>query len=213
MHCDAAGRPTHPSRRHRKGPELGNSFVQNILAGNTLVLDPAAAATLRAGIPAALEAGVAPEVRGAEVALEVRKPGVTPEACEAGVAHHDWWVYLQAMATGAAVTIDDRPGLLYRQHGGNLMGANRGLGVARQRARQLRGGDYSTWIGANLAALAAHPAPLLPEARAMLDAFMAWRASGSRSFAPLRRMGLRRQTKAGDLILEAMARAGMLSQS
>lgn len=184
LHCDAEGRPGRPSRRHPRGPSLGNAFVQNVLAGNTLVLDPAAAAVLRAGAPAALGAGV---------------------------AHHDWWVYLQAMATGAAVTIDDRPGLLYRQHGGNLMGANRGAGVALARARQVWGGAWSGWVGANLDALAAHPAPLLPEARAMRDAFAAWRAEGGRSLAALRRMGLRRQTRAGDAMLEAAARAGRLA--
>lgn len=62
---------------------------------------------------------------------------------------HDWWCYLLASGTGR-VTFDERPSLLYRQHGNNTLGAGpRGLHKLRaqlatflgvkstQRSRQL----------------------------------------------------------------------------
>ncbi|MGR3540295.1 MAG: glycosyltransferase [Hasllibacter sp.] len=184
VHCDAGGRPGRASRLHARGPFLGNAFVQNILAGNTLVLDPAAAAWLRAGAQAARVAGV---------------------------AHHDWWVYLQAMGLGARVANDARPGLFYRQHGANAMGAHRGAGAALDRAGRVRAGAYAAWMGANLAAMREAPLDWRPEARAMARLLEAWRAGAARSFAEPRRAGLRRQTRSGDLMLEAMARAGWLT--
>jgi len=61
-----------------------------------------------------------------------------------GVVFHDWWIYLVVSAFGHVV-YDDRPSLLYRQHGGNHIG--HGAGVLRRYlhiARFLRRHD---WVG------------------------------------------------------------------
>ena len=51
---DAKDRLIRPSRPHRRAPCFGNALVQNILAGNTVVLSPAAVSLARRAAPAAL---------------------------------------------------------------------------------------------------------------------------------------------------------------
>ncbi len=55
---------------------------------------------------------------------------------------HDWTVYAIARSTGRRWRIDPEPTMDYRQHGGNVTGANRGLGAVLTRARRLASGDY-----------------------------------------------------------------------
>lgn len=61
-----------------------------------------------------------------------------------GVRFHDWWLYLVLSAFGTVV-YDERPTLLYRQHGGNVIGHGSGwLG------RQLRMASFllrHDWVG------------------------------------------------------------------
>lgn len=53
-------------------------------------------------------------------------------------AMHDWWCYLLATsANGAALRFDSTPTVLYRQHGGNALGAGP-VGWSALRARGLR---------------------------------------------------------------------------
>jgi hypothetical protein len=61
-----------------------------------------------------------------------------------GVYFHDWWFYLVVSAFGTVV-YDDEPSLLYRQHGGNVIGRGAGW-FGRQRAvvRFLMNND---WVG------------------------------------------------------------------
>ncbi|MGI8547659.1 MAG: glycosyltransferase family 2 protein, partial [Gemmatimonadaceae bacterium] len=60
---------------------------------------------------------------------------INPAACKLLVSRlptavdmHDWWVY-QAIAAVGDVIFDDQPSILYRQHGGNVVGAAGG-GIA-----------------------------------------------------------------------------------
>lgn len=55
---------------------------------------------------------------------------------------HDWLLYAWARERGLTWTIDDFPGLLYRQHGGNEIGANHGWKAALRRFSELRSGGY-----------------------------------------------------------------------
>ncbi|TFL17105.1 glycosyltransferase [Jannaschia formosa] len=183
---DEAGRPLRESRRHPRGLGFGNALVQNVMAGNTMVIEPVMARVLG---------------RTAGAALAARNG--------AGVAHHDWWIYLLASGIGARLIHDDRPGLDYRQHGANEMGASDGLRRAGARLGMLTDGRWSDWIGGNLEALEAVAGRLTPEARALADRFRAWRAGEGR-FADLYRAGVRRQTRAGDAVLWAMAATGRL---
>lgn len=53
-------------------------------------------------------------------------------------ADHDWLIYAVCRARGWRWHIDAAPRLRYRQHGDNVMGANAGIGAARQRLRLIR---------------------------------------------------------------------------
>ena len=178
-------RPLSPSVLHPGPLTFRNALVQNILAGNTLVLDAEAARLLRGTVPAALGEGV---------------------------RHHDWWVYLVASGAGARIVNDDEPGLLYRQHASNHMGAHSGAGAALARLSALRRGEFADWVGKNLRALRAVEDRLSPEARRLLRDFERLRAE--RGFAArargLRALGLRRQSGKGSAALLAMAAMGWL---
>ncbi|MBY5935557.1 glycosyltransferase [Tateyamaria omphalii] len=177
MHTDAAGTVLGPSPRHPRPLGFGNALVQNVLGGNTLVLTPGATDRLRATLDAARRADV---------------------------PFHDWWVYLVATGTGMPILHDDEPGLLYRQHGGNLLGAGGRRRLAR--AAMLWDGTYAGWIDRNLAALA-QVERLTPEAAVLCDAVRRWRAEGQGSPQAL---GLYRQSRGGDMALRGLAALGRL---
>ncbi|KGM46757.1 glycosyltransferase [Pseudooceanicola atlanticus] len=177
--------PRGASRQHPYPPAFGNALVQNVLAGNTLVLGPVAGALLRR---------------------------TAARALNAGVPHHDWWVYLLGTGAGLHIVNDSRPGLYYRQHGGNLLGANRGLGKAWSRFAMIWEGHFGDWIAHNLSALQAVDEELTPENRACLSAFQAWLEGERRGLlgGGLDRTGAWRQSKAGQIMLRAAASAGRL---
>ncbi|WP_245398808.1 glycosyltransferase [Oceaniglobus trochenteri] len=181
---DAALRPRRESRRHPHPPAFGNALVQNVLAGNTLVLNPVAAEILHRTAPLALR--------------------------DRGVPHHDWWIYLLMTGLGACVINDDRPGLYYRQHSGNLLGANRGAGKLFSRLSMIWDRQYATWIDCNIAALMRVGDHLTPENRACLARFRAWRENrgrGARAGGP-KAAGVWRQSAAGDLMIRLAAAVG-----
>lgn len=55
---------------------------------------------------------------------------------------HDWLIYAFVRGQGWRWSIDDEPHMLYRQHGRNEIGANRGLQAAGKRWRHVRSGAY-----------------------------------------------------------------------
>lgn len=176
--------PQGESRVFPRPPAFGNALVQNILAGNTIVLSPAAAAAVAQTVPAALEAGV---------------------------PYHDWWVYQVITGIGGQIGMEPEPLVLYRQHQSNHLGHHgpvRGrlmrLGIVARR-------DYSGWLDANLAALRASRHLLTPEARRQLRGFAMARTRGGRALAAaLPRLGLYRQSPRGDRMLRLMALAERL---
>lgn len=182
---DAALLGRKPSVIHKRGPGFGNALVQNILAGNTMVLNAKAVSLLRLAAPAALKAPI---------------------------CHHDWWIYLVATAAGARVINDLEPGLLYRQHGQNLMGANRGMGRAIERLTMLTDGRYAEWVSRNLDALQAAPIATAPTEAALLRSFVQLRKSrsGLGRVRDLWRLGVHRQTWTGTLTLYLLALTGRL---
>ena len=182
---DARLRVIGESPRPARPPGFGNALVQNMVAGNSILLTPGAAAALRAAGPAAL-AG-------------------------AGVPFHDWWVYLVMAGIGARIAADDRPMFYYRQHGGNLLGAHRGPGGMLRRLGMMAAGVHAGWIDANLAALTRIEDRLTADNRRLLAAFAALRASpGVGAVRALGALGLGRQSRAGDLALALQALTGRL---
>lgn len=168
----------------QRGTSFGNALVQNVLAGNMLVLSPGAVEHLR--------------------------PSLGP-AREAKVPFHDWWIYLAASGMGLEIDYDAMPGLYYRQHGGNVLGSHRGVLARVARLRLLLSGTYSSWIARNLAALRACRSLLAPGPTEMLARFEALRtARWPRRHETLATLGVRRQSAAEDRLLDLLVRVGRL---
>jgi len=55
---------------------------------------------------------------------------------------HDWLIYAHGRQQCWRWIIDDAPGMLYRQHGRNEIGANAGAAAALARWRQIRAGSF-----------------------------------------------------------------------
>ena len=172
LHCDADLQNPHPSRAVPRSPGFRNALLQNIAAGNTILLNRAAAELVRKTAPAALE---------------------IPD-----LVAHDWWLYQLISGAGGTVIYDSHPTLYYRQHGRNQVGANAGFRAGRTRLAMLLKGRFSAWNRANIAALRAAKAHLTEENHALLEAFAQMRAqplvARLRAFGRLR---LYRQTRIG----------------
>jgi glycosyltransferase involved in cell wall biosynthesis len=174
-----------PSRAPRRLPAFGNAMVQNMLAGHALVINQAAAALLRDTVPAALAAGV---------------------------PFHDWWAYLVLSGAGAQIVLDDEPGVLYRQHGANVLGDNRGLRAGLSRARMIAARRYRGWLDRNLAGLEACAGVLTPQSEAHLRRVVEWRARRGmpRLLQGPGQVGLYRQGMIDGAVLSVMARTGWM---
>lgn len=182
--CDQDLTPLTGSRRFAGPFDFRNALVQALTAGNTLLMPPAT------------------------IALAAR---AAPAAARAGIESHDWWMYQLVTGAGRRVIRDDAEVLFYRQHPQNLKGRNDTLAAMRSRLGQLFAGDFGAWVQTNVAALSAVEAELTPENRQILKDFGAALAlPGWRQATALRRLGIRRQTAAGNAALYAAAMAGRL---
>ena len=172
LHCDADLQNPRPSRAVPRSPGFRNALLQNIAAGNTILLNRAAADLVRKAAPAALEID--------------------------DLAAHDWWLYQLISGSGGDVIYDAVQTLYYRQHGRNQVGANAGFRAGRTRLAMLLKGRFSAWNRANIAALRAVQMHLTPEHRTLLEDFAQMRAlpllARLRAFGGL---GLYRQTRIG----------------
>jgi glycosyltransferase involved in cell wall biosynthesis len=178
---DANLRPLGLSPRFAGPFNFANALIQNVAGGNTMVMNRAARDLLCAA--------------GADV-----RP-----AC------HDWWAYQVITGAGGVMIWDERPALLYRQHGRNQVGANTGPAARLRRAAQALGGRLAVWNEANVSALWSVRHLLTAENRARLAAFA--EARGLRGAAALRALAgseAFRQTRAGSLSLAAAAALGRL---
>lgn len=63
------------------------------------------------------------------------------------VEYHDWLDYALVRARGGRWHMDERPTMLYRQHGSNQLGANLGIRAARLRWKRLADGWYWRQVG------------------------------------------------------------------
>ena len=116
------------------------------------------------------------------------------------VVSHDWWSYLLISGAGGAVIYDPQPYVSYRQHAGNQVGANTGLGRRIGRYLGVLGGRNRHWNDRNTAALEACSELLAQDNLDLLLAFKRWRSEGltGRLFG-LKNMGLYAQTFWGNL--------------
>jgi glycosyltransferase involved in cell wall biosynthesis len=173
-----------PIRQIRtRGSQTGfhNALVQNVVAGNTIVLNPVAATLARAARPA------------------------TP------VPFHDWWLYLLITGAGGKVAYDKAQRLFYRQHGCNTLGAHRGPGPALHRMARVMDGTYRAWVGANLTALRQLEDHLTPENRARVASLAGtFDQRGRRRLRSLRQAGVQRDSPLGQRALSVMALTGRI---
>ena len=187
MHCsrtriiDEAGRLHGLSILFSKTPGFRNAIIQNIAAGNTIVMNRAAM-------------------------LELRKHTIAGQ-----FVSHDWWVYILVTALGGKVKYDEEPLTRYRQHGANLVGENASWRARMVRFKLVLTGRFRQWNDVNLAALRKISHLLPAENRRILDEFCALRQGVSllRPLRILR-TGIFRQTFAGQLSFLAASLMGKI---
>lgn len=182
--CDESLRVLGPAPLYTRPPGFANALVQACTPGNTMLVDAAGVARLRAARQGAVAAGV---------------------------ISHDWWAYQVISGTGGQVIRDPAQTVLYRQHRGNVMGRNDTPRAILARLSRLGAGDYGGWLRQNRAAREAARDVLTPGNAAMLDAFAAAiDLPGPLAAAGLARLGVYRQTRAGTAALLLAAAAGRL---
>jgi glycosyltransferase involved in cell wall biosynthesis len=173
LHCDENLQPLRSSPLFPKRPSFRNALVQNIGGGNTIVLNNAALRML------------------AKASTRVD-----------GIVSHDWWAYQMITGAGGTVLYEREPGLLYRQHGNNAVGANGTARTAMRRFIRVMQGRFRDWNDENIEALQANADLLTPENREILKAFAAARqAPIRRRLRAMARLGLHRQSARDNLAL------------
>lgn len=178
--CDAALRPLGLTPAPRHPPSFRHALVQNLVQGNTAVLNPAAAALAR---QAAQGAG--------QVVL------------------HDWWLYQLLTGAGGQVIWDPRPSVLYRQHGDNVVGANAGLRGRLASAGRMLSGHHRDWSRTTLHEMQRQRPLLTPEHRAVLEDFAALCGPGAGArLRALRRGGFHRRDAPSQALLWVAAALG-----
>lgn len=180
--CNADLQQRRPSRPLTRPPGFCNALVQNIAAGNTMVLNRAALDLVQAA------------------AAEIRE-----------IVAHDWWVYQLVTGAGGTVLHDQEPSLLYRQHGHNLIGANDTTLASLFRLKLVFEGRFRDWNSVNIAALQSSAHRLTAENRQRLARFArARRRPVLARLNDLRRAGVYRQTRRGNFALWLAALMGKL---
>lgn len=122
--CDANLRAGYLSRPPRTELGFGHALAQNFAGGNTMVLNTAALTLIQQAI----------------------RRGIT-------VPVFDWFLYQLISGAGGVILYDGKPGVLYRQHDTNAIGAAQGLRPRLWRLKQMARGQYRHWNDANLQAL------------------------------------------------------------
>jgi hypothetical protein len=132
---------------------------------------------------------------GCTIVLSSAGAGLVAQSRPPDSSLHDWWSYLMIAGSGGHVIADPRPTVLYRQHGGNLVGAPHSMRL-RARAALRRGRTrFITLLRAHVAALLDHADLLSAETREKLDIIDRGLTGGlSARLTALRLPGFHRQT-------------------
>lgn len=148
-----------------------NALVQSIAGANTMVLNRAGALLV------------------AEASRRV------------SFVSHDWWVYMLLSGAGGTVHYSPVPSVAYRQHGGNLVGANTGWKARLDRLSGLiLSKRFSEWNRINLNALECVADLLTKDATEVLHDFAQARTLPLLArLRALKRSGVYRQTVTGQL--------------
>lgn len=160
-----------------------HALAQNFSGGNTMMLNRASLRVIQRAMPS--------------------------EDCMPAV--HDWWLYQVISGVGGTVLFSDTPHILYRQHGDNQIGANRGLGSKLSRLYAMLRGTYQQWNDQNISALEQAKPQMTPETLAILEHFTAARSAPLPArLRMLRDTGLQRKGTANQMSLWLAALLGKL---
>lgn len=180
--CDRDLRPVADSGLPTRPLSFRHGLVQNIVQGNTVVLNRAAL-----GLAAAAHPLTGP------------------------VVMHDWWLYQLVTGAGGRVIFDPTPSVLYRQHGGNVVGGDPGPTARLKSLRRMAKGQHRDWSRQTLSAMTAARSFLTPENQRLLDNFAALTGPGAlRRVNALRKGGFYRQGTLPNLALWPAAALGLL---
>nr|WP_292768706.1 glycosyltransferase [Mesorhizobium sp.] len=162
-------------------PSFRNALVQSIAGGNTMVLNALAWQRLN-------EAS-----RRAEF------------------VSHDWWSYLIVSGGGGVVNYCSEPLVRYRQHTGNVVGANTSWKALLTRLRLVWSGRLSRWNDVNLAGLDRNRNILTEDTLEVIERFRHVRHGGFFSrLSGLAKSRIYRQTRRGTVALWLAAAFGRI---
>ncbi len=165
----------------RRPASFRNALVQSIAGGNTMVLN------------------------------RLARDLVALASDRSAFVSHDWWCYMIVTGAGGTVRYAERPFVLYRQHAGNIVGANTSGRARMDRLRRLLHGQFAKWSDLNIEGLDRNRDLLTHDAANVLDLFKkARRGNLFASLADLRRSGVYRQTAAATLLLWIAVAAGRM---
>lgn len=154
-----------------------------------------------AGFPACLVQNVA---AGCTMMLNRAAVVLVADVDPPAATYHDWWCYILVTAAGGGCLFDDAEVMLYRQHGGNTIGASRSVARRALAALQRGPGAFMTLLRWHLAALAARPELLTEGACRDVARLQAALGLGiMRRLIVARSLGLRRQGLAETEVLYA----------
>lgn len=171
---DGAGKVTGLSIEFPKSPSFKNAIIQNISAGNTIVMNQAAMDALRSTMK------------------------------EGKFVAHDWWAYIVVTALGGSVYYDKDATTRYRQHGSNLIGENASWRARMTRLRFVFQGRFLAWNDTNLEGLENMRSYMSVDDWQIVEDFKDLRkASVWKRFTALHKTGIHRQTFLGQLSLYA----------
>ncbi|MBX9722074.1 MAG: glycosyltransferase family 2 protein [Candidatus Obscuribacterales bacterium] len=127
------------------------------------------------------------------------------------IVSHDWWVYMLVSGAGGNVCYAIEPSVDYRQHSGNLIGANNSWRDRLHRIRRMLAGHFKGWNELNLAALEQCQALLTEPHRQVMHHFSeARRANLLGRCIGVLRSGVYRQTWLGNIGLAVATLLGKL---
>ncbi|MDP3898901.1 MAG: glycosyltransferase family 2 protein [Mesorhizobium sp.] len=167
---DDEGRHVGYSPRFLRPTSFRNAMVQSIAGGNTMVLNRSAR----------------------ELVAEASR--------RSGFVSHDWWCYLIVTGAGGVVRYAAEPQIDYRQHAGNLVGANGSIVSRLGRSSFLFRGGFAAWMERNISGLQACEDLLTPDARLVLGQVARLRGKPlPQRLWGLYRSGVYRQTLSGQI--------------
>jgi hypothetical protein len=169
---DSKLRPIGFSPLFKKPARFRNALVQSIAGANTMLIN------------------------------ETTKRLLSQVHPQATVVAHDWLTYIIVSSCNGEVVYDPHPTLAYRQHDGNLIGANSSIGLRLRRIGQLLSGRFRIWTDQNLEALVPVRHLMAPSSQQAITYFETARISPlGRRLSMMKKAGIYRQTLFGNISL------------